>query len=151
MLTIAPFDVHLKWTNWNCHKIALFCVRIEAPPKPPTAMGRFHADSHIWLKVKSIEQIHTVERIYEHFPRPSSHKTQIDVSFVKLFVLVATFWKIFQGRNLLEKSVTRRKFEQNTYYVSLWDYFQRILKSNEKICTPSKWFWGFHNPLQLLL
>ena len=150
MLTIAPFDVHLKWTNWNCHKIALFCVRIEAPPKPPTAMGRFHADSHIWLKVKSIEQIHTVERIYEHFPRPSSHKTQIDVSSVKLFVLVATFWKIFQGRHLLEKSVTRRK-EQNTYYVSLWDYFQRILKSNEKICTPSKWFWGFNNPLQLLL
>ena len=66
-------------------------------------MGRFHADSHIWLKVKSIEQIHTVERIYEHFPRPSSHKTQIDVSSVKLFVLVATFWKIFQGRHLLEK------------------------------------------------
>ena len=42
MLTIAPFDVHLKWTNWNCHKIALFCVRIEAPPQShPLLWGDF--------------------------------------------------------------------------------------------------------------
>ena len=130
---------------------ALLCSHWISPQSHPLLWGDFMLTRTSGSKWNQLNRFTLWKEYTSTSPAPALIKHKLMCLLWNCLFWWPPFGKYFREGISLKKSVTRRKFEQNTYYVSLWDYFQRILKSNEKICTPSKWFWGFNNPLQLLL
>ena len=128
---------------------ALLCSHWSSPQTHPLLWGDFMLTRTSGSKWNQLNRFTLWKEYTSTAPAPALIKHKLMCLLWNCLFWWPPFGKYFREGISLKKSVTRRKYEQNTDYVSLWDYFQRILKSNEKICTPSKWFWGFNNSLQL--